>query len=236
MVLSMVLSDIASAENAWRAGVTSIELCTDKTQGGITPSIGLIEECVRRFGLQLHVNVLIRPRAGDFIYSDSEMEIIYMDILAAKAAGVDGIVIGILKRTQTKPSGYSTLCIDIDRMRVCISLARPMSVTFHRAFDEVLNPINVLHQLIKLRADRILTSGQKKTAIDGIELIKKLINISNNNIKIMPGSGINSTNILEINKLNINEIHGSFTGSSKNNKKLSNFDEISSCIELMKSD
>ena len=117
-----------------------------------------------------------------------------------------------------------------------IKLSRPLEFTFHRAFDEVLNPINVLHQLIKLRADRILTSGQKKTAIDGIELIKKLINISNNNIKIMPGSGINSTNILEINKLNINEIHGSFSGSSKNNKKLSNFDEISSCIELMKSD
>ena len=125
--------------------------------------------------------------------------------------------------------------LDINKTKELIKLSRPLEFTFHRAFDEVLNPINVLHQLIKLRADRILTSGQKKTAIDGIELIKKLINISNNTIKIMPGSGINSTNILEINKLNINEIHGSFSKSSKNNKKLSDFNEISSCIKLIKS-
>ena len=225
MILEVCANSYESAINAEKGGAHRIELCENLSVGGLTPNFELAKKVINE--LNIPVFILIRPRGGNFIYSNEEFEQIKKDIILFKKIGCKGIVSGILTKNKK---------LDINKTKELIKLSRPLEFTFHRAFDEVLNPINVLHQLIKLRADRILTSGQKKTAIDGIELIKKLINISNNNIKIMPGSGINSTNILEINKLKINEIHGSFTGSSKNNKKLSNFDEISSCIELLKSD
>jgi len=224
MILEVCANSYESAINAEKGGAHRIELCKNLSVGGLTPSFDLAKKVISE--LNIPVFILIRPREGDFNYSHEEFEQIKKDIILFKKIGCKGIVSGILTKDKK---------LDINKTKELIKLSRPLEFTFHRAFDEVLNPINVLHQLIKLRADRILTSGQKKTAIDGIELIKKLINISNNNIKIMPGSGINSTNILEINKLNINEIHGSFSKSSKNNKKLSNFNEISSCIKLIKS-
>ena len=124
--------------------------------------------------------------------------------------------------------------IDIDKTKELINLSRPLEFTFHRAFDEVLNPIKSLKQLIKLKADRLLTSGQKNTAVEGVDLIKELINIGNNQIKIMPGSGINQTNILEFTKLDIDEIHGSFSNNLKNPKKVTNVDMILKCIRILK--
>ena len=224
MILEVCANSYESAINAEKGGAHRIELCENLSVGGLTPNFELAKKVINE--LNIPVFILIRPRGGNFIYSNEEFEQIKKDIILFKKIGCKGIVSGILTKNKK---------LDINKTKELIKLSRPLEFTFHRAFDEVLNPINVLHQLIKLRADRILTSGQKKTAIDGIELIKKLINISNNNIKIMPGSGINSTNILEINKLNINEIHGSFSKSSKNNKKLSDFNEISSCIKLIKS-
>lgn len=224
MILEVCANSYESAINAEKGGAHRIELCENLSVGGLTPNFDLAKKVISE--LNIPVFILIRPRKGDFNYSHEEFEQIKKDIILSKKIGCKGIVSGILTKDKK---------LDINKTKELIKLSRPLEFTFHRAFDEVLNPINVLHQLIKLRADRILTSGQKKTAIDGIELIKKLINISNNTIKIMPGSGINSTNILEINKLNINEIHGSFSKSSKNNKKLSDFNEISSCIKLIKS-
>jgi len=224
MILEVCANSYESAINAEKGGAHRIELCENLSVGGLTPNFDLAKKVISE--LNIPVFILIRPRKGDFNYSHEEFEQIKKDIILFKKIGCKGIVSGILTKDKK---------LDIIKTKELIKLSRPLEFTFHRAFDEVLNPINVLHQLIKLRADRILTSGQKKTAIDGIELIKKLINISNNTIKIMPGSGINSTNILEINKLNINEIHGSFSKSSKNNKKLSDFNEISSCIKLIKS-
>lgn len=224
MIFEVCANSYESAINAEKGGAHRIELCENLSVGGLTPNFDLAKKVISE--LNIPVFILIRPRKGDFNYSHEEFEQIKKDIILFKKIGCKGIVSGILTKDKK---------LDIIKTKELIKLSRPLEFTFHRAFDEVLNPINVLHQLIKLRADRILTSGQKKTAIDGIELIKKLINISNNTIKIMPGSGINSTNILEINKLNINEIHGSFSKSSKNNKKLSDFNEISSCIKLIKS-
>ena len=224
MILEVCANSYESAINAEKGGAHRIELCENLSVGGLTPNFDLAKKVISE--LNIPVFILIRPRKGDFNYSHEEFEQIKKDIILFKKIGCKGIVSGILTKDKK---------LDIIKTKELIKLSRPLEFTFHRAFDEVLNPINVLHQLIKLRVDRILTSGQKKTAIDGIELIKKLINISNNTIKIMPGSGINSTNILEINKLNINEIHGSFSKSSKNNKKLSDFNEISSCIKLIKS-
>jgi len=224
MIFEVCANSYESAINAEKGGAHRIELCENLSVGGLTPNFDLAKKVISE--LNIPVFILIRPRKGDFNYSHEEFEQIKKDIILFKKIGCKGIVSGILTKDKK---------LDINKTKELIKLSRPLEFTFHRAFDEVLNPINVLHQLIKLRADRILTSGQKKTAIDGIELIKKLINISNNTIKIMPGSGINSTNILEINKLNINEIHGSFSKSSKNNKKSSDFNEISSCIKLIKS-
>ena len=224
MILEVCANSYESAINAEKGGAHRIELCENLSVGGLTPNFELAKKVINE--LNIPVFILIRPRGGNFIYSNEEFEQIKKDIILFKKIGCKGIVSGILTKNKK---------LDINKTKELIKLSRPLEFTFHRAFDEVLNPINVLHQLIKLRADRILTSGQKKTAIDGIELIKKLINISNNTIKIMPGSGINSTNILEINKLNINEIHGSFSKSSKNNKKSSDINEISSCIKLIKS-
>ncbi len=224
MIFEVCANSYESAINAEKGGAHRIELCENLSVGGLTPNFDLAKKVISE--LNIPVFILIRPRKGDFNYSHEEFEQIKKDIILFKKIGCKGIVSGILTKDKK---------LDIIKTKELIKLSRPLEFTFHRAFDEVLNPINVLHQLIKLRANRILTSGQKKTAIDGIELIKKLINISNNTIKIMPGSGINSTNILEINKLNINEIHGSFSKSSKNNKKLSDFNEISSCIKLIKS-
>ena len=224
MILEVCANSYESAINAEKGGAHRIELCENLSVGGLTPNFELAKKVINE--LNIPVFILIRPRGGNFIYSNEEFEQIKKDIILFKKIGCKGIVSGILTKNKK---------LDINKTKELIKLSRQLEFTFHRAFDEVLNPINVLHQLIKLRADRILTSGQKKTAIDGIELIKKLINISNNTIKIMPGSGINSTNILEINKLNINEIHGSFSKSSKNNKKSSDINEISSCIKLIKS-
>ena len=224
MILEVCANSYESAINAEKGGAHRIELCENLSVGGLTPNFDLAKKVISE--LNIPVFILIRPRKGDFNYSHEEFEQIKKDIILSKKIGCKGIVSGILTKDKK---------LDINKTKELIKLSKPLEFTFHRAFDDILNPIDGLHQLIKLRADRILTSGQKKTAIDGIELIKKLINISNNTIKIMPGSGINSTNILEINKLNINEIHGSFSKSSKNNKKLSDFNEISSCIKLIKS-
>ena len=222
MILEVCANSYESAINAEKGGAHRIELCENLSVGGLTPNFDLAKKVISE--LNIPVFILIRPRKGDFNYSHEEFEQIKKDIILFKKIGCKGIVSGILTKDKK---------LDIIKTKELIKLSRPLEFTFHRAFDEVLNPINVLHQLIKLRADRILTSGQKKTAIDGIELIKKLINISNNTIKIMPGSGINSTNILEINKLNINEIHGSFIKNPNNKNSISNIDKIFRCYNLI---
>ena len=199
MILEVCANSYESAINAEKGGAHRIELCENLSVGGLTPNFDLAKKVISE--LNIPVFILIRPRKGDFNYSHEEFEQIKKDIILFKKIGCKGIVSGILTKDKK---------LDINKTKELIKLSRPLEFTFHRAFDEVLNPINVLHQLIKLRADRILTSGQKKTAIDGIELIKKLINISNNTIKIMPGSGINSTNILEFKKIESEEIHGIF--------------------------
>ena len=192
MILEVCANSYESAINAEKGGAHRIELCENLSVGGLTPNFELAKKVINE--LNIPVFILIRPRDGNFNYSNEEFEKIKKNIILFKDLGCKGIVSGILTKDKN---------IDVTRTRELIELSKPLEFTFHRAFDEVLKPIDGLRQLIELKANRLLTSGQKNTAIKGINLIKKLINFSNNRIKIMPGSGINSTNILEFINLDV---------------------------------
>ena len=225
MILEVCANSYESAINAEKAGAHRIELCENLAVGGLTPNYKLAKEVIS--DLSIPVFILIRPRDGDFNYSKNEFEQIKKDIILFKDLGCKGIVSGILTKDKN---------LDINRTKELIKLSRPLEFTFHRAFDEVINPIETLHQLIKLKVNRLLTSGQMKTAIKGIDMIKKLIILSEDKIKIMPGSGINPGNISEFTKLSLNEIHGSFSKQEKNNKSTSNINMILNCLKLIQED
>jgi copper homeostasis protein len=166
------------------AGAHRVELCADLLEGGITPSRGMIREARKVEGIRLHV--IIRPRGGDFLFEDDELSIMRADIETAKAEGADGVVIGLLKADAT---------VDAERTKELIALARPLSVTFHRAFDMTVDPFEALETLIGLGVDRLLTSGQEATVLEGLPLIADLIRRANDRIIIMPGGGITARNV-----------------------------------------
>lgn len=223
MILEVCANSYESALNAQKGGAQRIELCEDLAVGGLTPNFELSKKVISE--LNIPVFILIRPRDGDFNYSGEEFEQIKKDIIIFKELGCKGIVSGILTKKDNN--------IDISRTRELIELSKPLEFTFHRAFDEVLNPIQALHQLIKLKADRILTSGQAETAVKGLDLLKELINIAENKIIIMPGSGVNINNILEFKKIGSKEIHGSFIKDPNNKNSISDFNEIFKCINII---
>lgn len=188
--LEICVDSIESAIIAQNAGADRIELCANLCEGGTTPGYGTIAAV--RENLTIGMNVIIRPRGGDFLYSHDDYEIMKREIDLCGECGADGIVIGILKSDGS---------IDIERTAKLTELARPMSVTFHRAFDLCSDPVKGLEDIVSSGADRLLTSGQKNKVIDGTELIRRLIAQSKNRIKIMPGSGINISNIDRIARL-----------------------------------
>jgi len=195
--LEICLDSVESAIIAQVAGADRVELCANLSEGGTTPSIGMIHAVRQSIYIPLHV--IIRPRGGDFNYSYIEFEVMKSDIKEIKQAGADGVVLGILN-----PDGT----IDVERTRELVILARPMSVTFHRAFDMAIDPKQALEDIIKTGADRLLTSGQQKSAMEGIELITTLVEQAGNRITIMPGAGVNEGNIADIIKsTRATEIH-----------------------------
>jgi len=200
---------VESAILAEKAGADRIELCENYLEGGTTPSYGSIKSIIEK--LKIPVNVIIRPRGGDFFYSELEFEIIKQDVEIAKQLSVNGVVIGFLTADGN---------IDIEKTQEIIELARPMEVTFHRAFDRCKEPFVALEQLIDLGIERILTSGQEQTAYEGVNLISELVKRVDNRIVIMPGSGVNDKNITElIEKTKALEFHSSaktFIGSKMN--------------------
>jgi copper homeostasis protein len=153
-------------------------------EGGVTPSVGLIEAV--RNNVSIPVNVLIRPRGGDFLYSDREFSVMRRDIDRAGEAGADAIVTGILNRDGT---------VDIERTALLAEYASPMSVTFHRAFDMSRDPAGALEDVIATGATRILTSGQSRSALEGAQIIRNLVTAAGNRIVIMPGGGIDEFNV-----------------------------------------
>jgi copper homeostasis protein len=182
--LEVIAFDIESCLVAEKNGADRIELCANPQEGGTTPSLGMIRQARKSTGIQ--VFPIIRPRGGDFLYSKAEFNAMKCDIAACLDEGCDGVVIGMLKKDGT---------IDVDNCHELVVSAGKMEVTFHRAFDRVLDPENSLEQIIALGCKRVLTSGLKPTATEGSLLLKKLVQQASNRIIIMPGSGIRAGNI-----------------------------------------
>lgn len=197
MIIEVCAESYEYALKAEKAGADRIELCKDLHLDGLTPDYESAKKTID--SLNIPVFILIRPREGNFIYSHKEFELMKSDIIKFKEMGCKGIVSGVLNNDNS---------IDIKKTKELVELSRPLEFTFHRAFDKVNNPLYEIENLIGLGIDRVLTSGQKEKAIDGLVLLKQLNSISNNRIKIMPGSGINKSNI--VNFVNFEEIHGSF--------------------------
>jgi copper homeostasis protein len=183
-LLEICVDSVESAVNAESAGAGRIELCSALSEGGITPSGGLIESV--RSNTDIRVHVLIRPRGGDFLYTDSEFSVMRRDIDMAGEKGAQGIVTGILNSDGT---------VDLERTALLAEYAAPMTLTFHRAFDLCRDADNALEDIIATGASRLLTSGQARIAIEGAQLIKKLVTSAGNRIMIMPGGGIDEYNI-----------------------------------------
>lgn len=165
-------------------GGSRIELCSNPMEGGTTPSYGLIKKVKEAINLKLYP--LIRPRGGDFFYSDDEFEIMLDDIKMCKNAGCDGIATGVQRADGN---------IDFDRMKKIVETAYPMGVTCVRVFDLIPDMFSALEEIIDAGCERVLTSGQAPKAIDAVETIAQLIKYADNRIIIMPGSGINPDNI-----------------------------------------
>lgn len=187
LVIEVCANGLDSARNAQRAGANRIELCDFLEAGGITPTSDMISVVKERMVLPIHV--LIRPRPGNFIYSVSEFKKMRHDVMLCREFGLAGVVLGLLDEEDQ---------VNVQRCRELVKLAQPMSVTFHRAFDKVKDPMKAMEQLIDLGFQRILTSGQKENALEGSALIAALIHRANGQISIMPGGGITEENISEI--------------------------------------
>ena len=194
--LEICSNSTQSALNAQEAGATRVELCSNLWESGTTPSYGTIKKARALLNIQLFV--LIRPRGGDFMYSDLEFDIIKEDIIACKAMGVDGIVSGVLNADNT---------IAIHKTKELIALSKPLPFTFHRAFDMTPDVFQSLEELISLNVDRVLTSGGLKNATDAIKIITKLNQLAANKITILPGGGINEVNIKNLLSSGCTEFH-----------------------------
>lgn len=187
MKLEVIGFNIESCIDAQEGGANRIELCSSPGEGGTTPSYAFIKSAREKLHIPLYV--MIRPRGGDFLYSNEEFETMKQDILVCKQLLCDGIVTGILT-TEGK--------VDIKRNRELIELAYPLQVTFHRAFDRVSNPVESLEKVIELGFERILTSGLRPRGVEGIEMLSQLVKQADGRIIIMPGSGVNSENVISI--------------------------------------
>lgn len=176
-----------SAIKAAEAGANRIELCENFTEGGTTPSYGTIKYVLDR--VKIPVNVIIRPRGGDFLYNNAEFEVMKQDVLKIKKLGANGVVFGMLTASGD---------INIKQVKEIKELASPLECTFHRAFDMCNDMFKALQQLKEIGIQKVLTSGGKNTAYEGIDVLEQLVVLAKNDIIIMPGSGINDKNIKEI--------------------------------------
>lgn len=198
-MLEICAGDIESVYAAARGGADRVELCAALGEGGVTPSIGFIREARKVPGLKLHV--LIRPRGGDFVYTPEEIDAMVADIQAAKNEGADGVVIGALT-----PEGD----IDIEACKKMAAAAEGMNITFHRAFDLCKDPLKALDDIIALGCNRLLTSGQAASALEGTPLLAQLVDRGKGHIIILAGGGVSPDNAAEIiTRGRVNELHAS---------------------------
>lgn len=197
MKVEICTNSVHSAVAAQEGGAHRIELCCNLKEGGLTPSAGTIQ--LARKWLAIEIFVLIRPRVGDFCYSDIEMETMLKEIFFCKEQGMDGVVLGVLQKDHT---------IDRERTALLIEAAKPLQVTFHRAFDLLPDPFIGLEQLVELGVDRILTSGQATSAIKGQTLIKDLVERAQNRITILAGGGLSPQNMFSfVQYTGVPEVH-----------------------------
>jgi copper homeostasis protein len=197
MRVEICVDSVESAQAAERGGTDRVELCDNLMEGGTTPSAGCIK--VARQSIRIGLQVIVRPRGGDFLYSATEQSVMREDIRLAKDLGADGIVLGCLTEEG-----------DVDRKLTAalVSMARPLNVTFHRAFDMCRKPEKALEDLIALGIDRVLTSGQADSVLEGSDLIAQLHNQAAGRIIIMPGGGITPRNIRRIvTATGVSEVH-----------------------------
>ncbi|MDR2868341.1 MAG: copper homeostasis protein CutC [Bacteroidales bacterium] len=199
MTVEVCANSIQSALNAQVAGADRIELCQNLAEGGTTPSYAAIDFCVRE--LQIPTFVLIRPRAGDFCYSETELHLIAQEVLQCKKMGVVGVVVGFLNADFT---------VDVEATSKIVALAAPMQVTFHRAFDLCIDHAQALEAVVGCGCHRILTSGGATSALAGVDVLKKIIDKAASRIKIIAAAGINAQNVATIiNKTHVDEVHAS---------------------------
>lgn len=220
--MEICIDSVESARNAIEGGASRLELCSALSEGGLTPTAGLLKK-VKSFS-PIPIYAMLRTRSGNFVYSKEEMDVMLEDLKILKDHGTDGFVFGALTSNDE---------IDIESCKIILSAAQPLPVTFHRAFDEVIDPLKSLETLIDLGFERVLTSGQKDTAVEGLELIKKLVERAQQRIIVMPGSGIAKDNIFRIKmESGAKEFHASaksrITSGGRNKIKIGSSKE--SCV------
>ncbi|MCF0173588.1 MAG: copper homeostasis protein CutC [Bacteroidales bacterium] len=197
--LEVCAGSVEAVRAAYEGGARRVEVCSALSEDGLTPSVGMIRYALSLVGLGVHV--LIRPRGGNFVYSEAEVESMLCDISACRSMGAHGVVIGALT-----PSGD----IDLPVCRRLVERAEGMNVTFHRAFDVCRSPFEALEQIIGLGCSRLLTSGQAPTAEQGIPMLRELVRRAGERIVVMPGAGVNPANAARITReTGAVEIHSS---------------------------
>lgn len=197
ILIEACVDSVESALAAEAGGADRVELCDGLVEGGLTPSAGKIALCRER--LKIPIVVLIRPRGGDFLYSEGEVELMVRDIYVAKELGAAGVAVGALR-----PDGR----VDQGWMTTMIAAARPMQVVFHRAFDGTPDPLEALETLKALGVDRVLTAGQAATALEGAAMLDRLVTAAQGRIAILAGGGVNEENALPlVQKCRVRELH-----------------------------
>jgi copper homeostasis protein len=197
ITVEICVDSLESTIAAERGGARRVELCSDILEGGITPSAGLIATTRKKISIGLHV--MIRPRGGDFLYSDAEFDVMRRDVLMAKQLGVDGVVFGFLDADAN---------VDVQRTRQLVDLARPLRTTFHRAFDVSADLTRSLEDVIEAGADRILTSGGAETAVGGSVMMRNLVERGHGRVIIMACGGIDDGNVgVVLEKTGVREVH-----------------------------
>ena len=222
--LECCANSIQSALNGIKAGASRIELCQNLEQGGITPSNSEIIKLRELSDIKIHI--LILPKANQFQYTKLEFQQILIDIQFCKNLKCDGVVIGALN---------PNLSVNKEQTKLMVLAAKPMKVTFHRAFDCVLNMQQAIEDIISCKCDYILTSGQKENVIDGIENLQQIVKLAKNRINIIAGGGVNHNNIESLYKIGIREFHLSGKELVQNRQLETKYENVKMAVQKVKS-
>lgn len=216
ILLEISVGSVKAAVAAERGGADRIELCREQSVGGLTPTREVMKEV--REKARIPIYAMIRPRAGDFVYSEQEFAAMREEIVLAQRLGMDGVVLGILTNERR---------VDVARTRELVEMAEKMEVTFHRAIDETADLLGAMEQVVETGAERILTSGGKPTALEGAETIAKMAARAKGRVGILPGAGIHAGNIREVaRKIGATEYHAALSSVVANAaENLATFEE-----------